>query len=216
MKLNKIAKIVYLILIIAGVAIGLVIFIQTKLPAEKKSQPPTQVSPQPSPSTTTQVATSTQNQIDTSDWKTYRNDEYGFEIKYPPDCKIAYPRGYIVSITADLRIKDYPSLDIYSPDNNFYRPPSEADLIKWLKDNFFFLLSPNFSSKDIPINPNMEIDGIPAIRISTFRGKTMDTHFIFFKKDNKLFKITLFNPNSEESRSLYNQILFTLRFFEGR
>ena len=35
----------------------------------------------PSPSTS-------QNQIDTSNWKTYRNEKYGFEVEYPPTCNI--------------------------------------------------------------------------------------------------------------------------------
>ncbi|MFA6215152.1 MAG: hypothetical protein WC768_01115 [Patescibacteria group bacterium] len=35
----------------------------------------------------TNIATTTE-EIDISDWKTYRNEEYGFEFKYPEDWKI--------------------------------------------------------------------------------------------------------------------------------
>jgi len=37
----------------------------------------------------TNVATTTE-EIDTSNWKTYRNEEYGFEFKYPEDWKIDF------------------------------------------------------------------------------------------------------------------------------
>ena len=42
----------------------------------------TNQSPSPSPS---------QTEIDTSDWKTYRNEEFGFEFRYPSDWTISDP-----------------------------------------------------------------------------------------------------------------------------
>jgi len=53
----------------------------------------------------TPVQNEPENVIDTSDWKTYRNDEYGFEFKYPKDWKVEKRSGVnfdlsIVSITS--------------------------------------------------------------------------------------------------------------------
>ena len=78
---NKIPKSFYLILIIAVIAISLVIFIQSKLPANQESQSTTQI--------TSQLATtSVESQIDISDWKTYEDKRYGFEFKFPKDWKV--------------------------------------------------------------------------------------------------------------------------------
>ena len=55
-------------------------------------------SPQPKESTSTE-------EIDISDWKTYRNEEYGFEIKYPPDYSVF--EGEVIEINRPLSKEGY-------------------------------------------------------------------------------------------------------------
>jgi uncharacterized protein YxeA len=68
-----------------------------------------------------------QSEIDTSNWQTYRNEEYGFEVRYPEGCIIRelqaahmrYPKGKVIvcsmlnntktnneSISTDIHIED--------------------------------------------------------------------------------------------------------------
>src|SRR3989344_5570965 len=44
----------------------------------------------------------TQDSVETADWKTYRNDEYGYELQYPSDWFVDTKTSDNVYITPDL------------------------------------------------------------------------------------------------------------------
>lgn len=96
------------------------------------------------------VVTSTEEAIDTSNWKTYRNEEYGFEFKYPEgwveNNRPAYP--FNINI---ISYKDAPVI----LDKNMYAGIPTKDRLAQFK-------------KELDNRGNIYIDGIKALKTEDF------------------------------------------------
>lgn len=168
-------------------------------------------------------------------WKAYRNEKYGYFFKYPPDCfygpmpvycKEKPPeerppeclcflnsedpdRVFLQAFTGEKDSLTLADFSVSHYETSWYNPPPDTDLIKWLKEKFSDL------HEDIPDKPNMEIDGIPAVKIYTpsspmaFSGEG-----IYFIRNDMLFMVSMLDVDSESNKELYNQILSTFKFVE--
>jgi len=199
-KILKILLVIFGVIMISAVGYGI-----WKMNQDKKisSKTPELVTPQ-------KVQT---QEIDTSDWKTYRNEEYGFEMKYPKEWKVTEVPEFGVLFEDEYSEEKWPGVDISSPNMASYRPPEEAEIVEWVKKEFGYLEERGYGR--IPIAPNIEVDGTLGVKIQSCPPPTIEARcidIIFIKKRNKLFEIQLNDSDKKELENLYNQILSLLKF----
>ena len=158
----------------------------------------------------------------------YRNDGFGYSFQYPASCTFGpMPEECKQNPPEKLSEECLCFLNAEAPNNVFlqtfqddgdsltlssitivhskapaFNPPPEVKLVPWLKDNFYEMYG------DIPEKPNATLGGVPAVEIKIPPTPSTYSHQdIFLIKDNKLFRITLLNPNNKGNQALYKQIL---------
>ncbi|MCL5666877.1 MAG: hypothetical protein M1383_03845 [Patescibacteria group bacterium] len=98
-------------------------------------------------------------ELDTNNWKIYRNEEYGFEFKYPGDWKIR-PEGNVITLTT-------PQYDF-----NMTSEPGQGKILVMVLDNLkslsiqdWLTQSPDFLSQSeaIKINTEAEKNSWPGV-----------------------------------------------------
>jgi hypothetical protein len=144
---------------------------------------------------------------ETANWKTYRNEEYKYEVKYPSDWKINVIIDWLVTFTSPSVEKQF---SITVPESKMIEEkPPPVCLAGRCSDATFF--------KDIEITLN-NFSGIrreivysefpgPLINIETYilKGK------FFFRLDFKHWETAEITP---EDTNFYNQMLSTFKFLE--
>jgi len=166
---------------------------------------------------------------ETADWKTYRNEEYGFEVKYPGDWQLDL-RGAPSSVRFDVnkdnfltkkefrerlgneytyrwhyyRWKFYDDIEIkvYVSLNELPGNVNNLDLEKWIEKRMEdYLISKN-SKKEITVNKYKGIE-VKELGYGSYRS-------IFLLRNSFIYNFFLdaYHPEMD----IFNQMLSTFRF----
>lgn len=171
----------------------------------------------------------------TGEWKTYTNEVNGYSFNYPADCTFGQmpanckekppeerppeclcfldnqnpDQVFLQAFFGDVENLTLAAIHVSHYDSPVYNPPPGTELIPWLKEGYSDM------HEEIPDAPNMELDGVEAVKISTPKSPMAPSYDdIYFILNGKLFNIKFLDPDNSESKELYDQMISTFRFDE--
>lgn len=134
--------------------------------------------------------------LETSDWKTYKNEKYGFEFSYPQDF-----------INIDTYNKNDMSLPVFfvikgSPDKRFSVDLSEWKYFKELED-----IKAEFEAGGDIVESNV-INGVNVLLVQPGPMSNPGSYAMVVKKANGVFVI-FSGPEGEFTKEVFNTVKFT-------
>jgi len=142
--------------------------------------------------------------IDTSDWKTYRNEEFGFEIKLP---HYNYEKQVDSTIIFDLTNKDILgnlSISFSDTDPAWWEDPNREfpgyieKIAEYHTDKYNIVY---YRSMQIIVNPDEHIDNTPKEIITA----------IIDANNDKFIDIVSTTSNFDDAMSIFNTIISNLQ-----
>jgi hypothetical protein len=155
----------------------------------------------------------------TTEKNIYANEKYGYTFMKPPEERRAECLCFLDSTNPDriflqafLGDSDQLSLAqfvVSHSDSPVFNPPQATDLNSWIKENYSEMF------EEIPDEPNMELGGIPALRVIYPRSpQSPGFENIYYLHNELLFEIGLLAVDNEDNVELYDQLLSTFRLEE--
>jgi len=173
----------------------------------------------------TQTATKTATPaVDTSDWKSYTNDKYGYSFRYPADYTVGNcPKpckgqvntlegGDNTFMSGDTSEKGWPSISITHYDTDFYNIPENQSLLDHLKEKAFGDTKDNMVDDyniKLTKQDGSETDGI---KISVPASPQAYSRWeIYYAVDQKMFQIVMLDVKTSDAQNFYNAWLKEFR-----
>ena len=163
---------------------------------------PTPISRQPA---TQSVSPTLMSPGNSTDWKTYTNQQFGYSFQYPGDAEIQSedPNRAVQVIGPLVNNEWWPVFFVAHPDTEFFRPPAGVDLQKWLSDKGMLRGE---------VKSSVQIAGLPAVHLRSERSpQSYGADRYYFARDGQLFEITILHAGKEDWE-LYNRFLSSLTF----
>lgn len=159
--------------------------------------------------------------INTSQWKTYRNEGFGFEFQYPPEWTLRMPKRKTMQVVVkdqrdsyiDTELHQYPYFGVSQKSaRNGYDEPGPANpqmlpLEKWASEYFRFDF---FGPLSVSEKENIVVGGQPAIRIRP-RERIGEWYIVYIPLRREVLDITY----NGAGKPTHEKILSTFKFIEN-